>query len=604
MTETFQYSASGGTLAADNPSYIERQADTDLFQALKNSEYCYVLNSRQMGKSSLIVRVAQRLREENIQVAVIELTKLGSSNTSAEKWYRSLLDVLGKALGKRAELVECWKNNPDFDPLYRWMLAVQTVVKASDDYFVIGFDEIDSVRTLPFSMDEFFAAIRSCFNDRVQDTDLQRLTFCLIGVVTPSELIRDTRMTPFNIGKRIDLQDFSLEEMQPLMQGLEREPILAQKLLQRIAYWTNGQPYLTQKLCQAVADDKTIVDAKGIDRLCEELFFSSRSRDSENNLQHVRTQLLAKDQDQIAILELYRQVWRGESLKDDDTNPSINLLRLVGLVRTLKNHLQIRNNIYFRVFDETWIIANLPDAEKQRQKAAQRRGFLQAAGIAAVMLSVVGGLAIWGWTAEQEAVKQKELAVAAREAAVKNEQLAENQRNIALQQKEIALKAINTLTYQLVDSLENIPRTQPIVEKTLQGNVALLERIYALDPDTPRALREKSVNLNKTGDMWLRFGKIDEAVAAYQESLEIRERLAASDPTDAQAQRDLSISYEKIGDVQLRLGNANDALRAYQQSLEIRERLAASDPTDAQAQRLPTICPTPRMPKHNAICRL
>ena len=65
---------------------------------------------------------------------------------------------------------------------------------------MIFVDEIDAVRSLPFSTDEFFAAIRECYNRRTEDAELSRLTFCLLGVATPSDLIRDTRTTPFNVG--------------------------------------------------------------------------------------------------------------------------------------------------------------------------------------------------------------------------------------------------------------------------------------------------------------------------------------------------------------------------------------------------------------------
>src|SRR5947199_10789135 len=116
---------------------------------------------------------------------------------------------------------------------------------------LIFIDEIDVVHSLPYSTDEFFAAIRECYNRRTQDPALQRLTFCLLGTATPSDLIRDTRLTPFNIGKRIELHDFTEEEAAPLGVGLGREQILRNALLARGIHWTGGHPYLTQELCPA-----------------------------------------------------------------------------------------------------------------------------------------------------------------------------------------------------------------------------------------------------------------------------------------------------------------------------------------------------------------
>src|SRR5207248_147120 len=85
---------------------------------------------------------------------------------------------------------------------------------------VLFLDEIDAVRSLPFSTDEFFAAIRECYNRRSQDPAFERLTFCLLGVATPSDLIQDTRTTPFNIGRRFELTDFTPAEAAPLASGL------------------------------------------------------------------------------------------------------------------------------------------------------------------------------------------------------------------------------------------------------------------------------------------------------------------------------------------------------------------------------------------------
>src|SRR5947209_4365488 len=117
----------GGTLRLDAPSYVERRADHDLYDALGRGEFCYVLTSRQMGKSSLMVHTAARLRQAGIAVAVLDLTAIGQ-NLAPEQWYGGLLLRLGRQLGLEDALDDFWLDRVQLGPLQRLMTALQEVV--------------------------------------------------------------------------------------------------------------------------------------------------------------------------------------------------------------------------------------------------------------------------------------------------------------------------------------------------------------------------------------------------------------------------------------------------------------------------------------------
>ena len=383
----------GGTLRRDAPCYISREADELLYSSLIRGEICYVLTSRQMGKSSLMVRTAARLREKGFSVPVLDLTSLGQNLTS-EQWYNGLLERIGQQLELEDELEEFWNDHRHLGPMNRWMAAITDVVIPRCPRSVVIFvDEIDAVRSLPFCADEFFAGIRELYNRRTHDSQLTGLSFCLLGVATPSDLIRDTRTTPFNVGRRIELTDFTEQEASPLCAGLAERSDVAHRLLKRVLHWTGGHPYLTQRLCMALAQERATSPA-GVDRICEELFLSQSARQHDDNLLFVRERILHSEVDTTALLTLYGKIWSGKRVLDDETSPLISVLRLSGIARSSSGKMRVRNRVYSYIFDRTWVQTNLPGAELRRQRAAYIRG-LQLAG--AVGMCAVLGVAVYAY---------------------------------------------------------------------------------------------------------------------------------------------------------------------------------------------------------------
>ena len=100
----------GGTLNPRRHVYIERPADDRLFALLRKGRYVNVLSSRQMGKSSLMVRTAHRLGAEGVRVIVVDLAAEIGVAESADAYYLGLLNKISRDL-KLTQPLEPWWNS-------------------------------------------------------------------------------------------------------------------------------------------------------------------------------------------------------------------------------------------------------------------------------------------------------------------------------------------------------------------------------------------------------------------------------------------------------------------------------------------------------------
>ncbi len=344
------------TLSEASPTYVKRRADNQLYSELKAGNFCYVFNARKTGKSSLRVRVMRSLQQAGVACSIVDISGKNTQQTTLQQWYAGILNDITKDFDLDVNLRSWIRERTWLSPLDQFREFIESVLlEQVAENIVIFIDEIDSILSLSFPSDDFFAFIRACYNRRADFPQYNRLTFCLLGVATPSSLIADKIRTPFNIGKAIELTGFTFEEAKiSLIRGLVNQVDNPDTVLKEVLEWTQGQPFLTQKLCHLVVDNAEN-KLTNVEQIVQNYLIKNwQYQDEPEHLRTIRDRIISNERYTGRLLGIYQQILLKGSITADDSHEQATM-RLSGLVIQQQGQLKIYNPIYQSVFNLNWV---------------------------------------------------------------------------------------------------------------------------------------------------------------------------------------------------------------------------------------------------------
>jgi DNA-binding SARP family transcriptional activator len=309
----------GGAVPLQSRFYVVREAD-HAFQAgvARGDSIVLVKGARQVGKTSLLARGLQRAREAGRHVALCSLQELNDAHMeSPDRLLCALAESLADQLDLEVRPAEVWDERRGPNPNFRRYVR-REVLGQIEGSLVWGLDEVDRLIPCPFAS-EVFGLFRSWHDARVLDPSGPwfRLSLAIAYSTEAHLFITDVNQSPFNVGTRVTLDDFSRDQVTDL-NGRHGFPLRDRAEIERFFGLVGGHPYLVRQGLHELAVHATGLDALDTGASHEEGIFGA-------HLRRIRA-LLRRD---FSVCEVVRDLLRDGASPDAD---SFYRLRSAGLV--------------------------------------------------------------------------------------------------------------------------------------------------------------------------------------------------------------------------------------------------------------------------------
>ncbi len=309
----------GGAVPLDSAFYVARPVDAELQASIsKRDSIVLIKGARQMGKTSLLARGLQFAREQGIQAVSTDLQKFNADSfRSVNNLYLAMAESIADQLELATMPADMWETrrgpNANFERYIR-----RVALGRAGMPLLWGMDEVDRLFSTPFGSD-VFGLLRSWHNERALDPSgpWSVLTIAIAYATEAHLFITDMNQSPFNVGTRLVLEDFTPVQVNELNRRYNNA-IKSQDELNRFYRLVGGQPYLVRRGLHELASRKLSFDA----------FEEIAARDEAFYGDHLRRilVLLVRDPE---LSQVMRGILNGEPCPSSE---SFDRLRSAGLV--------------------------------------------------------------------------------------------------------------------------------------------------------------------------------------------------------------------------------------------------------------------------------
>lgn len=335
--------------------YVDRIADKQLREIIHDmGRPGYILVARQMGKTNLLINAKRKLETSEDIFAYIDLSNRYDTDREC---FRSIVDTILETnpdqLDSLAEEIYSDRESKSVAAHREHSREIKKVLKVIKGKLIINLDEIDSLTTADYS-DKIFAHVRSIYFERINFKEYERLSYIISGVAEPSEIIKDKSISPFNIGQKILLGDFSYSEFDSFISkaGLN----WPESIKERIFHWCNGNPRLSWEVCSSLEDiyvSGTEITGCHVDQTVKELYLTKFDRPP---VDHIRALVESDKELREAVIAI---IYEKSDVLSDRVKSRLYLAGILGSDYEFGS-VRVKNRIIEESLDEGW----LSDLEK------------------------------------------------------------------------------------------------------------------------------------------------------------------------------------------------------------------------------------------------